>query len=282
MRSDSEVLTIKTPAKINLNLKILGRREDGFHELETLMVPVGLADTLNFRQADSGIKITCNDPSLPTGDDNLIHRAATAFFAHTGIAAGVEVHVDKSIPAGAGLGGGSSDAAATLLALDSLFDTSLPHRELFQLAAANGSDTAWFLTPKAAICRGRGELIEPLQGIPSFPGLLIKPPFGISTAWAYRAYAEDPGRPEETLTLENICIANDLERPVFSKHAYLAALKKWLNEQPEVRAAGMSGSGSTLFAALNGGQPSFLIERLQSTFGTTNWIQETEINPDKV
>ena len=163
------------PAKINLSLRVLRRREDGFHEIETLMAPVSIRDTLDIeRRSGGGIEFTCSDATLPVDGTNLVVRAARAFFTITRIAPDVRIFLQKEIPHGAGLGGGSSDAAVTLLALDAVFETRLPHAELTRIAAEIGSDVPFFLARSAAWCRGRGEIVEPCALPRALPLLLIK------------------------------------------------------------------------------------------------------------
>jgi 4-diphosphocytidyl-2-C-methyl-D-erythritol kinase len=247
-------MRIFAPAKMNLNLRILGRRDDGYHEIETLMLPVSLADELVIDRTESGVCLTCDEPSLPTGPANLVCAAAAAFFRESGVKAGVRIHLTKRIPCGAGLGGGSSDAAATLLGLDSLFETSLGTRKLEVLAASLGSDVPWFIRACPAMCRGRGEIIQPIDPLPAVRFLLLKPPFGISTPWAYGAWSKGEPWPPARIApspLGRHRIFNDFEEPVFQKYPILSALKDWLHAAPGVLAAGMSGSGSTLFALLD-------------------------------
>jgi len=245
-------MTIDAPAKVNLTLRVLGRREDGFHEIETLMAPVTLADRLEITvRGEPGIRLTCSDASVPSDSSNLAHRAAAVFTEHTGLRFGVDIHLQKNIPHGAGLGGGSSDAAAVLVALDRLLETKLPIGELERLAATIGSDIPFFIRCQPAVCRGRGEIIEAFEGLPSADILLVKPPFPIPTPWAYQAWAAS----EKTrATLQqfhgSIPLMNDLETPVFSKYLLLPVLKAALREQDGVSAAMMSGSGSTIFAIL--------------------------------
>lgn len=129
-----------SPCKINLLLNILGRRADGFHELETVMHPVRLCDELTFESATAGVTLTCSDPALAVDATNLVHRAATSFLAAARISQGVRIHLEKRIPMAAGLGGGSGDAATTLLGLNELFDSPLSAARLHELAAALGSD----------------------------------------------------------------------------------------------------------------------------------------------
>src|SRR6476619_2464412 len=165
------------PAKINLSFEVKGRRPDGFHEIETLMVPISLKDrlTIEVSPGEAGIRFSCDDPLLPTGDDNLVVRAAKLFREQTGNDAGVEITLEKKIPHGAGLGGGSSDAGTTLMGLNDLLQAGMPQDELLKLAAELGSDVPFFIVRSAAICRGRGELVTPVPLQDSLRLLLLKP-----------------------------------------------------------------------------------------------------------
>src|SRR5689334_23187055 len=153
----------QSPCKINLLLNILGRRADGFHELETVIQPIALYDRLSFMRAGRGIELTCNNSSLPTDSRNLVHRAAAAFLAATNISDGVRIHLEKHLPLAAGLGGGSGNAATTLLALNELFEAPLTSDQLQTIAASLGSDIPFFLQTKPALAAGRGERIQPLD-----------------------------------------------------------------------------------------------------------------------
>jgi 4-diphosphocytidyl-2-C-methyl-D-erythritol kinase len=266
------------PAKVNLTLRVLGRRPDGFHEIETLIVPLGLKDRLTIREA-ADWTFTCDDPSLPLDERNLVVKAARLFFAETNLKPAAHIHLAKLIPHGAGLAGGSSDAAAALRLLDQFFATRLPQEKLMQMAAALGSDVPVFLHPGPAWCRGRGEIVEPASGFEPLPILLMKPAFGISTPWAYKQWSQsqplrgvnyDP-QPFPWGTLEN-----DLERPVFEKHLLLPTMKEWLRAQPETAGALMSGSGSTMFALLR--DPASgpgLATRARALFGPGLWLCQT-------
>ena len=245
-------MEVLAPAKINLSMRILQRRSDGFHEIETFIAPVSLCDRIDIEKQGRGIDFTCDDPSVPTGDENLVVRAAKAFFERTKQKGGVSIRLQKRIPHGAGLGGGSSDAAATLLALNQLFETKLPREALARIAETIGSDVPFFLFESAAVCKGRGELVMPIKLRGRLSILLLKPEFAVSTAWAYSRWngSRELGvsyRPQE---FAGHSFVNDLERPVFEKFVFLAQLKTWLLKQPEVGAALMSGSGSTVFAAM--------------------------------
>ena len=248
-------MQVLAPAKINLSLKILGPRSDHFHEIETLIAPISLYDEIRIdrRTSKHGIEFRCDDQSVPQGDDNLAVRAATAFFEKTKIETGILIELKKKIPHGAGLGGGSSDAASTLMALNELFETKLSREALAKMAESIGSDVPFFVFQSAAICKGRGELVSPIKlGKPLFI-LPLKPQFGVPTAWAYqrwRGAREIPGVSYAAQEFAGQALVNDLERSVFEKFMFLAQLKMWLLEQPEVGAALMSGSGSTVFAVM--------------------------------
>jgi len=281
----TQTISLVAPAKINLSLRILGKRADGFHELETLMVPIGLADTIEVSHGTGhGITLTCNDPELPTGAENLCVKAAEAFRVATGLDHGIAITLLKRIPHGAGLGGGSSDAAAVLKGLNELFDHPLVEEELHQIAATLGSDIPFFLGNAAAWCRGRGEILEAASAPPKRTLLLIKPPFPVPTAWAYKKYAElkesgkQPLEPEKQF-LGELEIINDLEAPVFYKYILLPVMKTWLRQQPGVESAFMTGSGSTMVAVLVPGNASEEIADLKqeilSEFGETMWLCET-------
>ncbi len=264
------------PAKVNLTLRVLRRREDGFHEIESLMCPVSIFDTLDITlQDESGFEFVCDDPSLPTSDDNLVVRAAKLFCESCGIEPRLRIALTKRIPHGAGLGGGSSDAATTLIALNRLFETRLEPAALAAMAAEIGSDIPFFIYHSAAIIRGRGEQVEPVDFSPVLPLLLIKPPFGVPTPWAYKQWRDSqeiPGVRYDAQSFPWGELVNDLERPVFEKYVFLADLKTWLLEQPGVVGALMSGSGSTIFAVLRGREDiAALGDRIATEFGTNLW-----------
>src|SRR4029077_2476289 len=246
-------MQILAPAKINLSLKILGRRNDGFHELDTLIAPISLYDELRVDKGRHGIKFSCDDPSVPQGHGNLAVRAARAFFKTTKIEPAISIELKKKIPHGAGLGGGSSDAASVLLALNELFEAKLSREALTEMAAPIGSDVPFFLFQSAALCKGSGEMVSPVKLKRQFSILLLKPAFAVSTAWAYSRWQDSreiSGICYEAQELAEQAFGNDLERPVFEKFVFLAQLKMWLLSQSEVGAALMSGSGSTMFAVM--------------------------------
>jgi 4-diphosphocytidyl-2-C-methyl-D-erythritol kinase len=248
-------MQVLAPAKINFSLKILGRRNDDFHELDTFIAPISLYDEIRIdkEHPGKGIKFRCDDPSVSPGDDNLAVRAANAFFDTTKIEPAISIELKKKIPHGAGLGGGSSDAASVLLALNELFDAKLSRETLAQISEPIGSDVPFFIFQCAALCKGRGEMVTPVKLNRQFSILLLKPAFAVSTVWAYSRWQhsrEIPGVRYEAQGFVNQTFVNDLECPVFEKFVFLAQMKMWLLSQSEVGAALMSGSGSTVFAVM--------------------------------
>lgn len=269
-------MKLSAPAKVNFHLRVLNRRPDGFHEIETLMAPLSLADEVTLEIGDGeGIEVACSDASLPRGEDNLAGKAVRAFQAATGRKFSTRIHIRKNIPSGAGLAGGSSDAATVLRGLDAALETGLAIEAIEKIAATLGSDIAFFARARAAICRGRGEIIEPVDLPETFPLLLLKPNFPVETPWAYKRWKESrelPGVDYSAQALGELTIVNDLERPVFEKFLLLPVIKNWLRSQPEVRCAAMSGSGSTMFAVLNSMDHAGDLEaRARNEFGDEIW-----------
>jgi 4-diphosphocytidyl-2-C-methyl-D-erythritol kinase len=281
----------ESPCKVNLLLNILGRRADGFHELETIMHPINLCDRLAFKRSGHGVELTCSDANLPTGPRNLVHQAATAFLQATQIGEGVRIHLEKKLPLAAGLGGGSGNAATTLLGLNELFGGPLPPAKLHELAAALGSDVPFFLQTKPALATGRGEKIQPLDYFPALRGavfLLIHPGFGISTAWAYQQLARFPaalngqsGRAQKLVSLlqtgdllaSGQALYNSLEAPALEKYPLLALFQEFLRTHGAA-ATLMSGSGSTTFAIIHGNEAGeTLREKFVGKFGQTCWTR---------
>jgi 4-diphosphocytidyl-2-C-methyl-D-erythritol kinase len=249
-------LTVRAPAKVNLFLEVTARRPDGYHELRTLLVAVSLFDALAFAPAAT-IRLSCTDPALGTGPENLIVRAAEALRRHTGTRAGAAIALTKRIPVAAGLGGGSSDAAATLVGLNRLWKLRLGRDELARLAAELGSDVAFFLHGPAAWCTGRGETVTPWRIGRRLHLVLARPPFGLSTADVYRR-VEVPRRPKSGAALMEAVAAGDDELVGRLLHNRLQApalalrpeLSEWLGRLAAAHPLGtlVSGSGSTVFA----------------------------------
>jgi 4-diphosphocytidyl-2-C-methyl-D-erythritol kinase len=279
----------KSFCKVNLLLNILGKRPDGFHELETVMQPVNFHDELVFERGGIEIKLSCSEKSLPTDSKNLVFRAAQQFLAAAKISDGVKIHLEKKIPLAAGLGGGSGNAATTMLALNELFDRPLATEKLFEIAATLGSDIPFFLQDKPALATGRGEKIQPLENFPALRGkafLLIHPGFGISTPWAYQnverfpaAFNGQKGRAQKLISLLQTAdlkaaaggFYNSLEAPALEKFPILALFQEFLRANGAL-AALMSGSGSTTFAiCANVSAAESLAEKFKSKFGQNCW-----------
>jgi len=238
------------------------------------MAPVSLCDELDLSVAEcGGVQIDCDTPGIPTGPENLIAQAAAVFSEAIGKKVNLQVTLRKRIPHGAGLGGGSSDAAATLRGVNVLCGSPLSNDELVCLAAAIGSDVPFFIAEKPAWCRGRGERMQSTNLSNPLQLLLIKPPFPVATADAYMGWTSNV-QPIESL-LRGIPLRNDLEEPVFKKHLLLPVMKSWLLAQPEVEAALMTGSGSTLFAVLRT-PGTTLPQRIREEFGETIWTHPCE------
>jgi len=290
------LLQKKSPCKVNLILNILGRRPDGFHELETVMQPVDLCDELTFERAGAGLQLACSHPELPTNATNLVHRAATSFLAAANITDGVRIRLQKNLPLAGGIGGGSANAAVTFSALNELFGSPLPPEKLHALAAALGSDVPFFLYDRPALATGRGEQVQTLETFPALRGrafFLAHPGFGISTPWSYQNLARfphalngRPGRAQELVALLQAgdlqpaaaAMSNSLEAPAFDKFPVLSLYQEFLREQG-ARVALMSGSGSTTFAiAENLAAADTLAEKFKSQFGGHGWTATVGIN----
>lgn len=280
----------QSPCKVNLLLNILGKRADGFHELETVFYPIHVFDRITFARTGQGLQLSCNAPGLPTDARNLVYRAAAMFLEVARVRDGVRLELQKNIPLAAGLGGGSGNAATTLLGLNELFGEPLSPEQLHRLGAALGSDVPFFLQDKPALATGRGERIQPLGAFAALKGaafLLIHPGFGISTAWAYRELARfpaalngQPGRAQNLISLlqtEDLGAAgaefyNSLEAPALEKYPLLALFQEFLRANGAA-ATLMSGSGSTTFAIVHGlDAASALAEKFKAKFGAANWL----------
>jgi len=275
----SDACEVAAPAKTNLHLRILGKRDDGFHEIETRMVRLSLQDRVRLKwRDDDHVVLRCSDSSLPVGEDNLAVRAVRALEVHTNKVFSVSIDLEKNIPSGAGLGGGSSDAAAVLRAINVMGSLLLPEEELAAVGATIGSDIPFFVYDRTCDCRGRGEIVVPVSDehrVDPLPVFLIKPAFEISAAWAYQHY-EASAEYEGFLYHEQVCpwgtMVNNLERPVFEKFPVLGEMKSWLIAQPETDAALLSGSGSTMLAILKqGANGHALRSRALERYGETCW-----------
>ena len=243
-----------SPAKVNLHLRVLRKRPDGYHDLATLMQKISLYDELEFFPSDRGIFLRCPGVPLPENEDNIVFRAAKTIFSRAGFRSGVTITLHKNIPLAAGLGGGSSNAAITLLALNELFQFNFSNEELRELGAALGADVPFFLFPGPAWAFGIGDRLEAARAVPSFWFVLVNPGFEVSTKVIYQNL--NLGLTNETihysiprfLTREDVAagLHNDLERVTLKMHPSLGEIKELLLLNG---AAGslMSGSGPTVF-----------------------------------
>jgi 4-diphosphocytidyl-2-C-methyl-D-erythritol kinase len=277
------LIELEAKAKINLSLRVLRKREDGFHEIETRMVPLeGVTDTVRVERvsgADGAVEVRCSEPGVPLDESNLVVIAVRALEKRLGRELpSLRISLEKQIPTGGGLGGGSSDAAAVLEAANQLFALKLQKEDLAAVAGEIGSDVPFFIYGVPCDCSGRGELVIPLgeSDRPALPDtLLVKLPFGVETPSAYRRWMDSkniPGVPYDSQETVAGSLVNDLERPVFEKFPVLAELKMWLLDQPEVSAALMSGSGATVFAFLDPNVGSGLESRICEHFGADVWL----------
>ena len=253
-------LLVRAPAKLNLSLLIAGKRPDGFHELETVMAKVDWFDEILIEPGDQqGIELRCEGPHwAPAGPDNLVYRAAEAAFSACDRAGAVHLTLTKNIPAGSGLGGASSDAAATLMGLNRYFDLNLSPTRLRGIAAGLGSDVAFFLGGPLAFCTGRGEKTAELPGNFDFTAVLILPDINVSTVEVYKKYTHDPQQyrrwsrqanahlEKNRIDLVARMCANMLEASCYHVCKELGALKEVV-EALGVGPVCLSGSGSTLF-----------------------------------
>lgn len=244
------MLRLRSPAKINLFLKIISKRADGFHELASLFQAIDLFDYITIQTSDQDT-FTCSNPHLPTDGSNLVIKSLNLYRQKTGISTPVSIHLDKHIPAEAGLGGGSSNAATTLWALNELFNRTATLDQLQTWSAKIGSDITFFLSHGTAYCTGRGELIQEQPPLPTQSLWIVKPPFGLPTPSVYKNLSlaaiskDDPESLLRDFYAGKPRYVNDLEIPAFQLLPQLASLKQQLNNLG--CQATMSGSGTSFF-----------------------------------
>lgn len=252
-------LTVRAPAKVNLTLRVLGRRPDGYHDLESVVVALDWFDTLTFRPADD-LVLRVRGMAVPPGEDNLVLKAARALQGECGVRQGARIDLEKRIPPGRGLGGGSADAAAALIGLEALWRVGLGPADLARVGARIGSDVPFFLGPPVSVMAGRGERIEPLEARPRWWMTMAWPDYGNSTAEVYAAFDRMADgrrtRPAATDILAAVdgpaagaapFLVNDLERAAAGIRSDAMDLRRVL-EEAGAAAVGMTGSGSAYFA----------------------------------
>jgi 4-diphosphocytidyl-2-C-methyl-D-erythritol kinase len=248
------VRTVQSPAKINLILKVLRRREDGYHDIASLMQKVSLSDEMKFTPRRQGIGLTCPGSDLPTGEGNLVVRATRALFTEAGFSGGVEIALRKRIPTAAGLGGGSSNAATTLVVLNDLFRFGFDRERLIRIGARLGADVPFFIYGSTAWAFGIGDLLEPAV-IPSGMWLvLVNPGFEVPTKWVYQSLNLPLTNTVVKYSIPTFsgvrdlaaALSNDLEKVTVMQYPVLAELKGFLLRQGAIGSL-MSGSGPTVF-----------------------------------
>jgi len=243
-----------SPAKVNLFLRVLRKREDGYHDILSLMQRIDLCDEMSFSLRDEGIVVKCPGTSLPEDRDNIVYRAAEAILALAGGKTGVEITIHKKIPVAAGLGGGSSNAATTLVTLNEMVGTNRSTEELMSMGARLGADVPFFVFGRTALASGIGEHLEAVDGIPRMWFVLVNPGFEISTREVYESLrlglTGDPIQytmpPFTTVSHVAQELYNDLERVSLDRYPVLSEIKEQLMKHGASGSL-MSGSGSTVF-----------------------------------
>ena len=256
MNTERPYLSVLSPAKINICLKIVGKLPNGYHELFTIIVPVGIYDRLDFKLSKfQSIRLFCDDTSIPSNHENLVFKAAEAFYKRIEMSPSVDISLYKRIPSGAGLGGGSSNAAVTLMSLNRLYENILSDEDLFSEALKLGADVPFFLDPAPSIGTGVGEMLEKLPIWPMAWYLIVKPLCTVSTAWAYNNFKLRLTPNTANYILKNLkknkftipeLLYNDLESVTIDRFPELAEIKAYLIKYG-AEGALMTGSGSAVF-----------------------------------
>lgn len=253
----TDTIHLESPAKVNLRLEILKKREDGYHELRTILQKINLHDLLHFSlKKERGISIKTNHPNLPVGKRNLVYQAVQSILKKSDYKGGVLIEIEKRIPLGAGLGGGSSNAATTLKAMNQLLKINLPKKELMAMGLEIGADVPFFFLEGAAIASGIGERLKKIE-LPGLWFVLIYPNFEVSTRWAYQNFILTKRRfhfnlhgllrtPKEISNL----LWNDLEEVVSRECPQIGVMKKMLYFAGALGAL-MTGSGPTVFGVFS-------------------------------
>lgn len=252
-----ESITLKCPAKINLSLDILGKRSDGFHEINTIMQTISLEDKVTIKKSNE-FSVSVKGETLPLDDDNIALKVAKIMFNEYSIKGSVSIHIEKNIPVAAGLAGGSTDAAGVIRGINSLYNLNLSSDEMKKIAEKVGSDVSFFIDSGTALCTGRGEVITPLNPLVGYRVLIAKPPIGISTKWVYDNLNLDKieNRPNNDLILKYInenditllCenLINVLETVTIPENKVIEDIKKTMISYGALGSL-MSGSGPTVF-----------------------------------
>ena len=263
-------IRILAPAKLNIRLKVIGRRPNGYHELDTIMVPVNLFDRLELSPIpENHITLTCHGLSMPDDEENLVCRAAKAFMSLTGINQGLSISLTKNIPVAAGLGGGSSDAACTLKALNEMWALPLSPQDLQGIALGLGADVPFFLLSRPCRAKGIGEILEPIEKWPEFWYVIVSPRFHVSTSWVYRNLNLRLTTKEYVSILSTLdktpfevadILENDLEKVTAFRFPVIHIIKKHLKDAG-AEGALMSGSGPSTFGIFEAKDQALLAKR---------------------
>jgi 4-diphosphocytidyl-2-C-methyl-D-erythritol kinase len=279
------ILKISVPAKINLWLEVIRKRQDGYHDISSLMLPISVFDNISIDVRPGGrhISITCDTPEIPSDERNLAWRAADLYVKSSSSTAGMKIHLEKHIPWGAGLGGGSSDAGGVLVALNSFFENALPPDDLQRLALSLGADVPFFLHSKPALATGIGEKLQFAGKVPDYPLLLIKPPLTVPTGWVYQSLKLTKclslirlsSLSEHPWQLQHL-VENDLESVTVYRFPVIAELKRWLICQGAL-AASMSGSGPTVFGIFRTAQAAEDAEIIAKKDWPDCWVHTAEV-----
>lgn len=256
--TSNQKLILKSPAKINLGLRIVGKRDDGYHDIETIFQMISIFDTLTFRIGQSGIVFKTDQKKLPTDETNLVVKAAILLRKETGIKKGVEIFLEKTIPIGAGLGGGSSNAALTLIGLNELWKLNLDKKDLAKLAIKLGSDVPFFLSGPTAFGKGRGEILTPVENNTNIFVVVVFPKIHISAGAVYKELNLGLTSNSKDINILALLLVegkiadlgfhlyNDLESVVCKKFPTLIEIKKKLMNSGAIGSL-VSGSGSSVF-----------------------------------
>jgi 4-diphosphocytidyl-2-C-methyl-D-erythritol kinase len=270
---------LKAPAKINFFLEIKNKRADEYHNLESIMQTISLYDELSFELAKNMVSLECSDKFLSAYETNIVYKAAMAVKKHYSVDKGVKIYLKKEIPIGAGLGGGSSDAASTLKALVKLWNIKTTKDELEQIAVKLGADVPFFLTGGTALCEGIGETVTPLKSIGELNIVLVNPGFGIPTACVYKKIKFPLTNQAKINTVRGLIFNNSFNRKEFFENCFNRLEEFVLPDYPEILkikkvlnelccASLMSGSGTAVFGILD---PSAKIEKLKPRLNKCGW-----------
>jgi 4-diphosphocytidyl-2-C-methyl-D-erythritol kinase len=273
---EEQFVVRKAPAKVNYRLDVLRRRADGYHDLRMVMQRIDLCDEVRVTLSSRpGIRVACGAEHVPDGEGNIAWRAADAILRATGTSAGLDIAIRKEIPVAAGLGGGSSDAAAVLLSINELLGLGLDDEKLMEIGVTIGADVPFFIFRRTALAEGIGEQLAPLDNLPYPWLLLINPRIPVSTAWVYQnltltSRADDYKLPKFCGSVDELCafLSNDLERVTIGRYPVIQEIKE------KFRAAGacgvlMSGSGPTVFGVFRDREGAVAAEKL---FQGSGWF----------